>query len=147
MLTPPGGTDEMAVSTVANMWKHAGSMVDQMSALHHDMVLAITSHIPHLLAFNIVGTVAELEEHLKLEVIKYSAGGFRDFTRIAASDPAMWRDIFIENKDAVLEMLGRFSEDLAALQRAIRREDADGLEAKFTQTQRIRRDVIDAKQE
>jgi len=147
VLTPPGGTDEMAVSTVANMWKHAGSMVDQMSALHHDMVLAITSHIPHLLAFNIVGTVAELEEHLKLEVIKYSAGGFRDFTRIAASDPAMWRDIFIENKDAVLEMLGRFSEDLAALQRAIRREDADGLEAKFTQTQRIRRDVIDAKQE
>ena len=147
VLTPPGGTDEMAVSTVANMWKHAGSMVDQMSAMHHDMVLAITSHIPHLLAFNIVGTVAELEEHLKLEVIKYSAGGFRDFTRIAASDPAMWRDIFIENKDAVLEMLGRFSEDLAALQRAIRREDADGLEAKFTQTQRIRRDVIDAKQE
>ena len=147
VLTPPGGTDEMAVSTVANMWKHAGSMVDQMSALHHDMVLAITSHIPHLLAFNIVGTVAELEEHLKLEVIKYSAGGFRDFTRIAASDPAMWRDIFIENKDAVLEMLGRFSEDLAALQRAIRREDAVGLEAKFTQTQRIRRDVIDAKQE
>ena len=147
VLTPPGGTDEMAVSTVANMWKRAGSMVDQMSATHHDMVRAITSHIPHLLAFNIVGTVAELEEHLKLEVSKYSAGGFRDFTRIAASDPAMWRDIFIENKDAVLEMLGRFSEDLAALQRAIRREDADGLEAKFTQTQRIRRDVIDAKQE
>ena len=121
-------------------------MVEQMSAPHHDMVLAITSHIPHLLAFNIVGTVAELEDQIKLEVVKYSAGGFRDFTRIAASDPEMWRDIFIENKDAVLEMLGRFSEDLAALQRAIRWDDADALETKFTKTRDIRRDIIDAKQ-
>ena len=99
VLTPPDGTDPSAVSAIANMWERAGSKVDLMSATHHDMVLAITSHIPHLLAFNIVGTVAELEEQLKLEVIKYSAGGFRDFTRIAASDPEMWRDIFIENKE------------------------------------------------
>ena len=147
VLTPPDGTDPRAVSAVVSMWERAGSKVDLMSATHHDMVLAITSHIPHLLAFNIVGTVAELEEQLKLEVIKYSAGGFRDFTRIAASDPEMWRDIFIENKEAVLEMLGRFSEDLAALQRAIRWEDTDGLESKFTQTRDIRRDVIEAEQE
>jgi len=147
ILTPPDGTDPSAVSAIANMWERAGSKVDLMSATHHDMVLAITSHIPHLLAFNIVGTVAELEDQLKLEVIKYSAGGFRDFTRIAASDPEMWRDIFIGNKDAVLEMLGRFSEDLAALQRAIRWEDTEGLESKFTQTRDIRRDVIEAKQE
>ena len=147
MLTPPDGTDPKAVSAITNMWERAGSKVDLMSATHHDMVLAITSHIPHLLAFNIVGTVSELEEQLKLEVIKYSAGGFRDFTRIAASDPEMWRDIFVENKEAVLEMLGRFSEDLAALQRAIRWEDSDGLESKFSQTRDIRRDVIEAKQE
>ena len=147
VLTPPDGTDPSAVSAITNMWERAGSTVDLMSATHHDMVLAITSHIPHLLAFNIVGTVSELEEQLKLEVIKYSAGGFRDFTRIAASDPEMWRDIFVENKDAVLEMLGRFSEDLAALQRAIRWEDTDALETKFTQTRDIRRNVIDAKQE
>ena len=146
VLTPPEGTDATAISIVANMWRSAGSMVEQMSAPHHDMVLAITSHIPHLLAFNIVGTVAELEDQIKLEVVKYSAGGFRDFTRIAASDPEMWRDIFIENKDAVLEMLGRFSEDLAALQRAIRWDDADALETKFTKTRDIRRDIIDAKQ-
>jgi cyclohexadieny/prephenate dehydrogenase len=147
VLTPPNGTDPEAVSAITNMWERAGSKVDLMSATHHDMVLAITSHIPHLLAFNIVGTVSELEEQLKLEVIKYSAGGFRDFTRIAASDPEMWRDIFIENKEAVLEMLGRFSEDLAALQRAIRWEDTDGLESKFSQTRDIRRDIIEAKQE
>ena len=146
VLTPPEGTDATAISIVANMWRSAGSMVEQMSAPHHDMVLAITSHIPHLLAFNIVGTVAELEDQIKLEVVKYSAGGFRDFTRIAASDPEMWRDIFIENKDAVLEMLGRFSEDLAALQRAIRWDDADALETKFTKTRDVRRDIIDAKQ-
>ncbi len=147
VLTPPDGTDPEAVSAITNMWERAGSKVDLMSATHHDMVLAITSHIPHLLAFNIVGTVSELEEQLKLEVIKYSAGGFRDFTRIAASDPEMWRDIFIENKEAVLEMLGRFSEDLAALQRAIRWEDTDGLESKFSQTRDIRRGIIEAKQE
>jgi len=147
VLTPPDGTDPKAVSAITNMWERAGSKVDLMSATHHDMVLAITSHIPHLLAFNIVGTVSELEEQLKLEVIKYSAGGFRDFTRIAASDPEMWRDIFIENKEAVLEMLGRFSEDLAALQRAIRWEDTDGLESKFSQTRDIRRGIIEAKQE
>jgi len=147
VLTPPDGTDPEAVSAITNMWERAGSKVDLMSATHHDMVLAITSHIPHLLAFNIVGTVSELEEQLKLEIIKYSAGGFRDFTRIAASDPEMWRDIFIENKEAVLEMLGRFSEDLAALQRAIRWEDTDGLESKFSQTRDIRRGIIEAKQE
>ena len=146
ILTPPEGTSENAIATVTNIWKRAGSRVDRMSAAHHDMVLAITSHIPHLLAFNIVGTVAELEDQIKLEVVKYSAGGFRDFTRIAASDPEMWRDIFIENKDAVLEMLGRFSEDLAALQRAIRWDDADGLKAKFSQTRDLRQRVIEAKQ-
>lgn len=146
ILTPPEGTNENAIEAVTEVWKRAGSKVDQMSAAHHDMVLAITSHIPHLLAFNIVGTVAELEDQLKLEVVKYSAGGFRDFTRIAASDPEMWRDIFVENKDAVLEMLGRFSEDLSALQRAIRWNDASTLQTKFSETRQIRRDVIDAKQ-
>ena len=146
VLTPPEGTDPQAVETVAALWRRAGSMVDQMSAEHHDIVLAITSHIPHLLAYNIVGTVADLEDQTKLEVIKFAAGGFRDFTRIAASDPVMWRDIFINNKGAVLEMLGRFNEDLAALQRAIRWDDGEALEQMFTRTRAIRREVIEAKQ-
>jgi cyclohexadieny/prephenate dehydrogenase len=118
-----------------------------MDPEHHDMVLAITSHLPHLIAYNIVGTAADLEEVTSSEVIKYSAGGFRDFTRIAASDPVMWRDVFLTNKDAVLEMLGRFSEDLSALQRAIRWGDGDMLQQFFTRTRAIRKGVIDAGQD
>jgi cyclohexadieny/prephenate dehydrogenase len=118
-----------------------------MTPEHHDLVLAITSHVPHLIAYNIVGTASDLEEVTRSEVIKYSAGGFRDFTRIAASDPTMWRDVFLNNKDAVLEMLGRFSEDLTALQRAIRWGDGDALFELFTRTRGIRRRIIDAGQD
>ena len=118
-----------------------------MSPDHHDLVLAITSHVPHLIAYNIVGTAADLESVTQSEVIKYSAGGFRDFTRIASSDPVMWRDVFLNNTDAVLEMLGRFTEDLQALQRAVRWKDGDALETLFTRTRKIRRDIIDAGQE
>ncbi len=146
VLTPPDGTDPDAVEKVAALWRRAGSLVDVMDAAHHDMVLAITSHIPHLIAYNIVGTVADLEDLTKREVIKYAAAGFRDFTRIAASDPVMWRDIFLNNKDAVLEMLGRFTEDLAALQRAIRWDDGEALERMFTRTRAIRRGVIEVDQ-
>ena len=118
-----------------------------MTPEHHDLVLAITSHIPHLIAYNIVGTAADVEEVTQSEVIKFSAGGFRDFTRIAASDPMMWRDVFLNNKEAVLEMLGRFSEDLAALQRMIRWDDGDALQELFTRTRAIRRAIIDAGQD
>ncbi|RYE55332.1 MAG: prephenate dehydrogenase/arogenate dehydrogenase family protein, partial [Hyphomicrobiales bacterium] len=121
--------------------------VETMDAAHHDMVLAITSHIPHLVAYNIVGTVADLETATQSEVIKFSASGFRDFTRIAASDPVMWRDVFLTNRDAVLEMLGRFSEDLSVLQRAVRTGDGEALEAMFTRTRAIRRSIINAGQE
>ncbi len=146
VITPPPDTDPQAVDKIGALWQRAGSMVDVMSAEHHDLVLAITSHIPHLIAYNIVGTVADLEDDTKLEVIKYAASGFRDFTRIAASDPVMWRDVFINNREAVLEMLGRFSEDLSRLQRAVRRGDGDTLEEMFRRTRSIRRDVVDAKQ-
>jgi cyclohexadieny/prephenate dehydrogenase len=146
VLTPPDGTDPGAVEKVAALWRRAGSLVDVMDAAHHDMVLAITSHIPHLIAYNIVGTVADLDDRTKRETIKYAAAGFRDFTRIAASDPVMWRDIFLNNKDAVLEMLGRFNEDLAALQRAIRWDDGEALERMFARTREIRRGVIEADQ-
>lgn len=142
ILTPIAETDPDALSSITAMWQAAGSRVSTMTAEHHDRVLAITSHLPHLIAFNIVGTVADLEEHLQTEVLRYSAGGFTDFTRIAGSDPVMWRDIFLHNKDAVLEMLGRFSEDLSALQRAIRWGDGDTLEALFTRTREIRRGVV-----
>ncbi len=124
-----------------------GSKVEIMDADHHDLVLAITSHIPHLIAYNIVGTADDLEDVTQSEVIKYSAGGFRDFTRIAASDPTMWRDVFLHNKEAVLEMLGRFTEDLTALQRAIRRDDGETLFNIFSRTRAIRRQIIDAGQE
>jgi cyclohexadieny/prephenate dehydrogenase len=120
VLTPPQGADPAAVDKLASFWKACGSNVEIMDADHHDMVLAITSHVPHLIAYNIVNTARNLERVTDTEVIKFSAGGFRDFTRIAASDPVMWRDVFLNNKEAVLEMLGRFSEDLTALQRAIR---------------------------
>jgi len=142
ILTPLAETDPDALATVKALWETVGSRVSIMTADHHDRVLAITSHLPHLIAFTIVGTVADLEEHQQTEVLRYSAGGFTDFTRIAGSDPVMWRDIFIHNKEAVLEMLGRFSEDLSALQRAIRWEDGETLEALFTRTREIRRGVI-----
>ena len=146
ILTPPEDADPAAVERIAALWRMAGMTVELMDAAHHDAVLAITSHLPHLIAYNIVGTVTDLEEETREEVFKYAAAGFRDFTRIAASDPIMWRDIFLNNREAVLEMLGRFTEDLTVLQRAIRRGDSDYLETLFTRTRAIRRGVIDAKQ-
>ena len=145
ILTPPEGCDAKALEKVSDFWRRAGSMVDIMDAAHHDKVLAIISHLPHLLAYNIVGTVKDIELVTDRDVVKYAAGGFKDFTRIAASDPVMWRDIFLKNQDAVLEMLGRFSEDLAALQRAIRWGDGEKLEEMFARTRAIRRDLVAAK--
>ena len=147
ILTPPPGQDEAAVEKVRAFWAALGSNVEVMTPEHHDLVLAITSHLPHLIAYNTVGTAADLEEHLRSEVIKFSAGGFRDFTRIAASDPTMWRDVFLHNRDAVLEMLGRFTEDLTALQRMIRRGDGQGLHDLFSRTRAIRRGIVEQGQE
>jgi cyclohexadieny/prephenate dehydrogenase len=147
IITPVEGTPSEVVARVVQFWERLGSSVEEMSAEHHDIVLAITSHIPHLIAYNIVGTAADLEEVTSSEVIKYSAGGFRDFTRIAASDPVMWRDVFMNNKEAVLEMLGRFTEDLTQLQRHIRRGDEQALEDLFTRTRAIRRSIVEAGQE
>jgi cyclohexadieny/prephenate dehydrogenase len=147
ILTPPEGTDPEATARVRRLWEGLGSNVEVMAAQHHDMVLAITSHVPHLIAYNIVGTAAHLEEVTQSEVMKFAAGGFRDFTRIAASDPTMWRDVFLNNKEAVMEMLGRFSEDLTALQRAIRFGDGEALFDLFTRTRAIRRGIIEAGQE
>jgi cyclohexadieny/prephenate dehydrogenase len=146
ILIPLPETPPAAVERVALMWRRLGMRVVTMNAAHHDKVLAVTSHLPHLIAYTIVGTATDLEDSLKSEVIKFSAGGFRDFTRIAASDPIMWRDIFLNNREAVLEMLQRFSEDLTALQRAIRWGEGDKLEDLFTRTRAIRRSVIEAKQ-
>jgi cyclohexadieny/prephenate dehydrogenase len=146
ILTPPPGGDAAALDRVSRLWQAAGMKVVTMEAEHHDMVLAITSHLPHLIAYTIVGTATDLEETLKSEVIKFSAGGFRDFTRIAASDPVMWRDVFLANREAVLEMLQRFSEDLTALQRAIRWDEGDKLHELFSRTRAIRRSIIEAKQ-
>ncbi len=146
VLTPEDGTDETAIDQVAELWRRTGSKIERMDPDHHDQVLAITSHVPHLIAYTIVGTATDLEDRLKSEVVKFAASGFRDFTRIAASDPVMWRDIFLNNKDAVLEMLGRLTEDLSGLQRAIRDGDGDGLEALFARTREIRRSVIEAGQ-
>ena len=145
-LTPVEGSDPDAVARVAAMWRALGSRVDLMAPGHHDRVLAITSHIPHLIAYNIVSTVFDLEERTQAEVVKYAASGFRDFTRIAASDPVMWRDVFLNNREAVLEMLGTFLEDLARLQRAIRRGEGETLERLFTETRTVRREVIEAGQ-
>lgn len=147
ILTPCARSTDEAVEKLSRLFKAMGANIETMSADHHDQVLAITSHIPHLIAYNIVSTAADLEKVTRSEVIKFSASGFRDFTRIAASDPIMWRDIFLSNKDAVLEMLGRFSEDLAALQRAIRWDDGEALEDLFTRTRDIRRGIIEAGQE
>ena len=146
ILTPAPETDPVAVEKVAELWRRSGSMVEIMDVQHHDQVLAITSHLPHLIAYTIVGTATDLGTDLQQEVIKFSATGFRDFTRIAASDPIMWRDIFLANKDAVLEVLGRFDEDLTELKRAIRRGDGEKLFDHFTRTRAIRRGVIDADQ-
>ena len=146
IMTPATGSNEVAVERVAELWRRAGSKIELMDPDHHDQVLAITSHVPHLIAYTIVGTANDLEERLKSEVVKFAASGFRDFTRIAASDPVMWRDIFLNNKDAVLEMLGRLSEDLSGLQRSIRNEDGDGLQELFARTREIRRSVIEAGQ-
>ncbi len=147
IITPPPGTSETTVARLSEFWTRLGSKVDVMDARHHDLVLAVTSHIPHLIAYSIVGTAADLEGVTRGEVIKYSAGGFRDFTRIAASDPTMWRDVFLTNKDAVLEVLGRVSEDIAALQRAIRWGEGDTLFQRFTQSRDIRRAIIEAGQD
>jgi cyclohexadieny/prephenate dehydrogenase len=147
ILTPAADTDPAAVEKLKSFWEKLGSQVEVMDARHHDLVLAITSHVPHLIAYNIVGTADDLETVTEGEVIKFSAGGFRDFTRIAASDPTMWRDVFLNNREAVLEMLGRFNEDLAALQRAIRWGDGDALFNLFTRTRAIRREIIDAGQD
>lgn len=147
IITPPEGADPQAVASVTGLWEDMGANVEFMTAQHHDLVLAITSHVPHLIAYNIVGTAADLEAVTQSEVIKFSAGGFRDFTRIAASDPTMWRDVFLNNKEAVLEMLGRFNEDMAALTRAIRWGDGDALFDLFTRTRAIRRNIIDLGQE
>jgi cyclohexadieny/prephenate dehydrogenase len=142
ILTPPADADPEAIEALANFWRGLGARIEVMDADHHDLVLAVTSHIPHLIAYTIVGTASDLEDVTRSEVIKYSAGGFRDFTRIAASDPVMWRDVFLSNKTAVLEMLGRFTEDLTALQRAIRSGDGDTLHELFTRTRAIRRSII-----
>ncbi len=147
ILTPPDGTDEGAVERLAAFWRGCGSNIDTMDPQHHDMVLAMVSHLPHIIAYNIVGTADDLETVTKSEVIKYSASGFRDFTRLAASDPTMWRDVCLHNKDAILEMLSRFSEDLASLQRAIRWGDGDKLFDMFTRTRAVRRSIIEAGQE
>jgi cyclohexadieny/prephenate dehydrogenase len=147
IITPPENADAAAVAALSGFWTQLGSKVELMDAAHHDLVLAVTSHIPHLIAYTIVGTASDLEDVTQSEVIKYSAGGFRDFTRIAASDPVMWRDVFLSNRGAVLEMLGRFSEDLTALQRAIRSGDGDTLFDLFTRTRAIRRQVIEQGQD
>ncbi len=147
VLTPEAHTDPAATERIAALWRRAGMTVEIMNAAHHDLVLAITSHLPHLIAYTIVSTATDLEDHLKGEVIKFSAGGFRDFTRIAASDPVMWRDVFLTNREAILEVLGRFSEDLTALQRAIRWGEGDTLETLFRRTREIRRGVIEAGQD
>jgi cyclohexadieny/prephenate dehydrogenase len=147
IVTPPEGADETAIARICEFWKRLGADVETMDAKHHDLVLAVTSHLPHLIAYTIVGTASDMEEVTQSEVIKFSAGGFRDFTRIAASDPTMWRDVFLSNKDAVLEMLQRFSEDLTALQRAIRWGDGDALFELFSRTRAIRRSIIEQGQD
>lgn len=147
IITPRTDDDADAVRNVGDFWRALGAKVEEMDAAHHDLVLAVTSHLPHLIAYTIVGTASELEEVTESEVIKYSAGGFRDFTRIAASDPVMWRDIFLNNKDAVLSTLQRFNEDLTVLQQAIRRGDGDKLEEWFNRTRKIRRSIIDEGQD
>jgi cyclohexadieny/prephenate dehydrogenase len=147
ILTPPEGTDPRAVDRLAAFWRLLGANVETMTPDHHDLVLAVTSHLPHLIAYTIVGTADELQTVTRSEVLKFSAGGFRDFTRIASSDPVMWRDVFLNNKEAVLEMLGRFNEDVSALTKAIRRGDGAALHEHFARTRAIRRGIIEAGQD
>jgi len=147
ILTPPENADPEAVERLAAFWRALGANVETMSAAHHDLVLAVTSHLPHLIAYTIVGTADELSQVTRSEVLQFSAGGFRDFTRIAASDPTMWRDVFLANKEAVLEMLGRFNEDIAGLTRAIRRGEGDVLFEHFTRTRAIRKGIVAAGQD
>ena len=147
IITPPDNADADKLARLTALWEAFGARVELMDAAHHDRVLAVTSHLPHLIAYTIVGTASDLEEVTQSEVIKYSAGGFRDFTRIAASDPTMWRDVFLTNKGAVLEMLQRFTEDLTALQRAIRVGDGEALFEHFSRTRDIRRGIIEMGQD
>ena len=147
ILTPPENADRAAVDKLKAFWTAIGANVETMSAEHHDLVLGITSHLPHLIAYTIVGTADELSNVTRSEVLKFSAGGFRDFTRIAASDPTMWRDVFLANKDAVLEMLGRFNEDLSALTRAMRSGDGQALYDHFARTRAIRRGIVEIGQD
>jgi len=147
LIVPPPGTDRAAVDRLRKLWEGMGSHVDEMEPDHHDLVLAVTSHAPHLIAFTMVGVADHLSRVTDSEVIKYSAAGFRDFTRIAASDPTMWRDVFLTNKDATLDILGRFTEELFMLQRAIRMGDGEMLHAYFTETRAIRREIIEAGQD
>jgi cyclohexadieny/prephenate dehydrogenase len=142
IVTPPEGADPAQVAALVEFWESLGAMVDTMDVEHHDLVLAVTSHIPHLIAYTIVGTASELENVTRSEVIKYSAGGFRDFTRIAASDPTMWRDVFLHNRDAVLEMLDRFLTDLALMREAIRARDGETMFDVFSRTRSIRRSIV-----
>lgn len=146
ILTPPPGSDAAAVEKVAELWRRCGMMIEVMDPGHHDQVLAITSHLPHLIAFTIVGTAADLGTQIEQEVIKFAASGFRDFTRIAASDPIMWRDVFLNNRDALLDACGRLQEDLAQLQRAIRWGEGERIESLIRRTREIRRRLIDARQ-
>ena len=147
ILTPPEGTDPAATEKLAEFWRLLGANVEAMAPDHHDLVLAVTSHLPHLIAYTIVGTADEQETVTHSEVLKFSAGGFRDFTRIAASDPTMWRDVFLANKDAVLEMLGRFNEDIALLTKAIRNGDGNSLFEHFARTRAIRKGIVDIGQD
>lgn len=147
ILTPDENSTSEAISKITQMWENCGMRVDTMSPAHHDKVMAAVSHLPQLIAYSIVGTVADLEGYEHKEIIKYSAGGFRDFTRIAGSDPTMWRDIFLTNKQTVLELIQRFVEDLIALERNIRWDEGDKLFELFKRTQKIRKDVIEAKQD
>jgi len=147
ILTPPAGTDPAATEKLAAFWRLLGANVESMTPDHHDLVLAVTSHLPHLIAYTIVGTADELQAVTRSEVLKFSAGGFRDFTRIAASDPTMWRDVFLANKDAVLEMLGRFNEDISLLTKAIRNGDGEALFQHFTRTRAIRKGIVDIGQD
>jgi cyclohexadieny/prephenate dehydrogenase len=147
ILTPPADADAAAVEKLIAFWRALGANVETMPADHHDLVLGITSHLPHLIAYTIVGTADELSEVTRSEVLKFSAGGFRDFTRIASSDPTMWRDVFLANKDAVLEMLGRFNEDLSALTRAMRSGDGQALFDHFSRTRAIRKGIVEIGQD
>jgi cyclohexadieny/prephenate dehydrogenase len=146
LLTPPAGTDEAAVQKIEAMWQILGAQTERMSAAHHDRVIAIVSHLPHLIAFTICGTADDLADETRQEVLQFAASGFRDFTRIAASDPVMWRDIFLNNKEALLEMFSRFSEDAQAMARAVRWGDTDYIEDKIIRSRRIRKNLIDLKQ-